>query len=181
DGVIEIFKRIVIAKYRSRANELDQDYSHIRQQLNLLEEKRGFIIKKAMEGVVEDDDLKAELKLIKKQKLEYKKQSKPIIDKELNIDAILEYAESFIRTVEKCWYDAPFKQKLVYQKMIYPKGIIYLNTGFRTAGLSPTFQYLHTLTHPKNTNGEPSLPSFEPIITELQDWYQVLQPVYAVC
>ncbi|MCP4652841.1 MAG: recombinase family protein, partial [Candidatus Omnitrophica bacterium] len=47
DGVIEIFKRIVIAKYRSRANELDQDYSHIRQQLNLLEEKRGFIIKKA--------------------------------------------------------------------------------------------------------------------------------------
>lgn len=59
---------------------------------------------------------------------------------ELDINALLAYAEDFIRTLENTWFDSPIEQKVKLQKLLFPKNVKYLNGEFTNSQLCPFFR-----------------------------------------
>ncbi len=78
---------------------------------------------------------------------------------ELNVDALLNYAYIYIRTVESVWYDAPGMYRVRLQRIIFPKGVDYGKEGFSNTEISPLFKLIELLGAEQSNDVTP--PRFE--------------------
>ena len=74
----------------------------------------------------------------------------PNIQKEADINLLLELASTFLRTMDTAWFESNYSDKLVIQKLIYPEGVMYQFPSFRTEGISLIFQFMSALSLEEN-------------------------------
>lgn len=71
---------------------------------------------------------------------------------ELEIDALLNFGTAFIRTPELAWYDALYEAKTKYQRLIFPKGVIFNIDGFSNPSLGLPFKIINDIAASASTN-----------------------------
>ncbi|MEZ4706755.1 MAG: recombinase family protein [Caldilineaceae bacterium] len=151
-GVIELFKELVVKQYEIKMQNLQADYDKTFEEIAKLRKKRKWLLEKSMEGVISEDLLKEELPEIEKKLLITELRAGENTDKKCDVDAILIYAAAFMQSVHNIWADAPFKDQLTYQKLIYPNGVVYKDPGFTNQGLSLPFEIITSLADTSSSN-----------------------------
>lgn len=79
---------------------------------------------------------------------------------EIDLNGILNFARHLLEDVGRLWVEASSEQKQRLQKVIFPKGVEYLDGEFRTPEMSLIFSIFHAVEVPKE--GEASPTGFEP-------------------
>lgn len=139
---VKKFSEILKQKYDKKYNDLTVDITTIKKELEDLQEQRKMLVTKNMAGIY-DDDLFMEQDEILKNKIIVKKVqiSEGNIEK-LDIDIICTFAENFLQNIAQTWKNAELETKQRLQSIIFPEGVIYDNSRFRTTTLSCLFEVL---------------------------------------
>ena len=88
-----------------------------------LEAEKTVVAEKNLKGVF-DDDMAKELLSKNKQNINLARfELTEMYGEELDIQALLAYANQFIRTLENAWYSAQINGKVRLQKWIFPEGV----------------------------------------------------------
>ena len=133
------FKKALLIRYEQRKYEFETQSSTYRKQLDIHENEKANIIKLGRQGALEPEEVKAELDKIKKTISELKLQINESHEEEFKIDMLIEYAESFFRTMHLFWIEALPSQKVRLQRILFPNGIVYSYPGFSNTILAPGF------------------------------------------
>lgn len=122
---IDLFKEVFIRRYEQRKKEFKGDYIRKLEEITQLEKEQAWLVEKGKKGIIPDDLLQKQLQESEQNITIAKFSLSEIHNEELEIEALLNEADVFIRTPELAWYSAMSEAKLKYQRMIFPEGIFY--------------------------------------------------------
>jgi len=133
---LDFFKRTILKLWEEKGRSFEMDVSKYKSYLNNLEEKKARIFDMREDGSYTQEQFKDRLGEINNKITATKiSLSESKID-QFDIEGALEYAIKFIKKLERQWFDLPIKQKIRFQKLVFPKGIPYTqNKGFGTTEL----------------------------------------------
>jgi len=140
--VLRLFQEIVKATWKERYKMSSQAQITLQRALDELKAKREALIEKNLRGVYSDELFKEQLVkideeiLIKKSLL-----SESEMDK-IDIETLLNFASRFLEDFPRLWVNSNLEQKQRLQAAIFPEGLIWGYSGFRTPQLSLCFQLL---------------------------------------
>ena len=157
------FKEALLKRYEQRKYEFETQSSTFRKQLDIHENEKANIIKLGRQGALEPEEVKAELDKIKKTISELKLQINESHEEEFKIDMLIEYAESFFRTMHLFWIEALPSQKVRLQRILFPHGIIYSYPGFSNTVLAPGFNVIREFVPAESSLVTPR--GIEPLLT----------------
>ncbi len=136
------FSDALIKRFEQRRGEFETTASNIRKRIDVLEEEKENLFKLGRQGALDADELKIEKDKIKKSISELKLELNETHEEEFKIELLLEYAESFFRTLHLFWQEASPSQKVKLQRILFPSGIIYSYPGFSNSQLAPGFNVI---------------------------------------
>ena len=142
--VVSRFRSVFIKRYEERQQEIKGDYSRQMENIQKLEREEAWIIEKAKKGVLPDHLVKEQISELEKKITVAKMELTEKHGEELDVDALLSYAESFIRTVDNAWFDAPSEVKIRLQRAIFPEGVSYHYPGYSNSKISPIFEVIRS-------------------------------------
>lgn len=160
DNSVKRFNLGFVKRYRERETEIRGDYLRQLDEIKKLTEDEDWVVTRGKKGILPDSVVKKEVDEIENKISLAKLQLNETHMEELDVNALLAYAENFIRTVELAWFDAPFEIKLRLQKLIFPKGLNYKEGVFSNYELSLLFGLINNFATEKSKDVTPL--GFEP-------------------
>lgn len=161
DRFIDLFNETIIKRWEAEEQKLKSDYWEKTNHINELEQEQEWYIKKGRQGIIPDhlvkknvDDLENKITLAKQDVSETHYQ-------EMDVKGLLAYGKQFIQTAEIAWYDAIFEDRLKFQRMIFPEGVIYNFGGFLNRGLALPFKLIDDFA--SNLSSDVNSRGFEPL------------------
>lgn len=92
---------------------------------------------------MKDDVLREEINSVEQRITLAKMELTSTHGEELDVNALLEYAYRFIRTIEYAWSEAPSHLKIKLQRLVFPKGVVYSpETGYSNQEIAPIFNLI---------------------------------------
>ncbi len=133
----------LLVRYRERQNEFETDASIQRKRLDQLESQKQNLVEAIAVGADKADMLPAIAK-IKEEIALVKLALNESHAGEFEMDLMLTYAETFFSRMALLWHDAPIKQKVQMQRVLFPDGIIYSygEGGFSNTKLRPYISFI---------------------------------------
>ena len=122
---ISLFREVFIRRYEERKKEFKGDYLRKVDEIKQLEQEQEWLVEKGKKGIIPDTLLQKQLQESEQKITLSKIALNELHNEELEVDALLNEAEVFIRTPELAWYGGMFEAKLKYQRMIFPEGVRY--------------------------------------------------------
>jgi len=140
--VLRLFQEIVKATWKERYKMSSQAQKTLQRALDELETKREALIEKNLKGVYPDELFKEQLTKIDEEILVKKSLlSESEMDK-IDIETLLNFASRFLEDFPRLWVNSNLEQKQRLQAAIFPEGLVWNYSGFRTPQLSLCFQLL---------------------------------------
>ena len=137
----KLFKAIVLDEWQNGYKKIDNENAQIRRDITSLEAERQKVFDFHRAGKYTDDDLFEQKKLIEDR---ISQKHALIQDKryeEFEMNEVLEYCFSYVRTSAKSWIEADYATKLSFQKLIFADSIKYDGEKFGT----PDLRLLYTI------------------------------------
>lgn len=176
---ITFFREMFMKRYEERKQEIKGDNIKKLQEITELETEQVWLVDKGKKGVIPDSLLQKQLAKSEQKIMLAKMSLNESYTEELEIDALLSYAEVFIRTPELAWYDAPFEAKLKYQRLMFPKGIYYHYESYSNPQLGLPFKLISDVATSQSTNVTHdfvlSNTQIDEFVRELQNWKVIFQ------
>lgn len=121
----EKFKKCVRKHLIEKTADQRQQVHAMEQQVSQLKQERRKLLKKNIDGVINDDILQEHLELIGQEiiELESKRISVPTL--EANFEQLLDMCEEYLKNPGKIWRNAPYESQINLQWFNFPGGIIY--------------------------------------------------------
>ena len=152
DDFIERFNEVFIKRYKERENEIRGEFTNQTNVIQKLEEERKWIIENGKKGILKDDVLREEINNVEQRLTLAKMELTNTHGEELDINALLEYAYSFIRTIEFAWSEASSPVKVKLQRLVFPKGVTYsLESGYSNQEIAPIFNLISAFGEAQST------------------------------
>jgi len=166
----KLFKAIVVDIWKERYKKVDIENAKIQREITVLEAERQKIFNFHRSGRYGDDDF-IEQKAFVNERINQKRFSlKGKWDEEFNMDEVLEYCFSFIRTTSKTWEKANYSTKIRFQKMIFENGVEFDGEKFGTTGLKQVYKINQHSRADKSLMVTQVRNSWNQIIKELKEW-----------
>ena len=138
----EKFRSVLLKRYEKRQTEFETKSDWLRKQLDSLSKEKKELIGLGRQGVLEADELKEELSEIRGKIMKTKLELNETHTEEFKIELLLDYADSFFRTLPQFWLDAGVSTKIKLQRIIFPEGIVYSYPGFSNSKISRYFKLI---------------------------------------
>ena len=149
---MRLFREIIINRWEEIQSENIRHKKMIGQEINELEIKKqrlidAFIHERSITKEIYEDQLK---------KIEEKSDSLKIestlldSNMELDIEGVMRFAEKILLRADSLWNELPPERKVKLQKVLFPGGIAFDGSAFRTAESNSIFSYLN----PENIEGK---------------------------
>ena len=161
ESVLRLFETVLLKQWdlhyqetRSLRRELDRKLIELEDFRSKTTNKfiTGDITKEEKESINANTD--SEIITAQLKRSEYQEQ-------EVDSKTLVTYATTFIKNAKKLWQDAPFEQKVWFQKLVFPEGLEYeFGKGFRTANLGVCYRVINDFATDKSTLVGP--PGLEP-------------------
>ncbi len=155
EDFIKRFKERFIKKYENRKLEIKGDYIKQLSQIQNMEAEENRILDMAKKGIIPEHLVKRQIEDIENNLTLAKMEITEMHGEELDVTALILYAENFIRTVEISWLDAPLDIKQRLQRAIFPEGVIYEYPNYSNSKISPVFEVINTLATENTKNVTP--------------------------
>ncbi len=139
---IKIFNTLLVEVWKKKQNSKISELQKIDKNLFILNGMKNTLIQKNLNGVIGDDDFKEQLDSIKSQIKIKEIERSDIREDETNIDYLISISEELFRKVSIVWLDAPFEQKLKFQNLLFPKGIVFKDENIGTEELGLPFKLI---------------------------------------
>ncbi len=158
---IELFKAIVTDIYRAKRSDEEKLKITIKSNIDVLREKKSKLIDFKIDGTISQEDYDFKSAQIAVQLQEYEFQLTNIADIANDMEKCLKYACSVINDLDEFWLNGTLDIKQRLQQLIYPNGLTYDLSNFRTAEMSSLFKIIGTLSVPSYNMVLPR--GFEPL------------------
>jgi site-specific DNA recombinase len=160
------FESRFVKRYSEREQEIKGDYMRQTEEIVELQKQLEWVVTNGRKGILPENVVKEQVRELDGRITIAKMQLSETHSEELDITALLAYAETFIRTLEISWFDAPPATKLRLQRAIFPEGVVYQYPSFSNSKISPVFELINSLGSKCHTNV--SLEGFEPSTSSLR-------------
>lgn len=163
---VKDFMTVFVQRYKDRELEIRGDYTRQMGEVDKLVNEERWLIEKGKKGIIPDTLLKEQVDELENKITIAKLRLTEIHGEELDINALLAYAERFIKTVELAWFDAKVETKIKLQRAIFPDGVSFQNNVFTNSKTSLGFELINDFTSSQTTNVSPD--GFEPSTLSLR-------------
>ena len=141
DGILRLYKEVVIRRWNEEHKEVRLQRRAIDDKLRTLEDWKTSVVEKYVEGGLTIDEKKQQLEKTESDMLGLRIKRQELHTDELNKEVIIDYAINFMGNAAKLWRDADLENRQRFQKMVFPEGLPYFfGQGFGTARLGLSYQ-----------------------------------------
>lgn len=142
DDFIPVFNAVFIKRYEQREKEIKGDYLDQLEEIKKLQKDEDYYVQSGKDGILPPHVVKKNVDEVEDKITLAKLRLTEIHTEELDVNALLNFAYDFIRTVENVWYYAPIEYKIKLQRLIFPKGLTYTERGFSNSKISRAFNLI---------------------------------------
>ncbi len=143
---VKRFQERFLVRYQARERDLKGEYLRKLEDVQQLEKELKFVIDQGKQGVLKNETFKNAIEEAESKLSLAKMSLRETHGEEIDVNLLLAYAESFIQTIEKVWYDAPFEIKKKIQNFVLPGGVYVAKTRegyfFSNPGIGGLFQLI---------------------------------------
>lgn len=143
---VKRFQERFLDRYQARERDLKGEYLRKLEDVQQLEKELKFVIDQGKKGILKGDTFKNAIEEAESKLSLAKLSLRETHGEEIDVNLLLAYAESFIQTVEKVRYDAPFEIKKKIQNFVLPGGVYVAKTRegyfFSNPGIGGLFQLI---------------------------------------
>ncbi len=122
---IELFREVLITVWRMKQRTVLVELQKIEKELSTLKEMKARLIEKNLIGVISDADYKEQIESLSSRIVTKEIERSEIRIEETDIDYLVSVSEELFTKVSTIWLDASFENKLVFQRLLFPRGILY--------------------------------------------------------
>jgi hypothetical protein len=168
------FEQVVIEVWKERGAFFEGEAEKYEKRLAELEARRRQIFKMREEGSYNKDEfLERKAEVVNEIAAARISMNESRVN-EFDIEGALVYAKTFIRALDRQWFDIPLSLRPRFQKLIFPDGIPYQRgNGFGTARLGLLFE----LNRPSDSSKSGLVPlvrsSWNLIVKELKELQEI--------
>lgn len=166
DDLIPIFDAVFVKRYEQREKEIKKDYTDQLAVIQSLQKDEDYFVLSGRNNVLPPQVVKKNVDEIEEKLAFAKIKLTEVHTEELDVNALLNFAYDFIRTVEKVWYYAPIEYKVKLQRVIFPEGLKYTNKGFSNPKISRAFKLIGDIATSQSNVVTPM--GFEPMIFRMR-------------
>ena len=163
EDFIPVFNAVFIKRYEQREKEIKGDYLDQVAEIQKLQKDEDYYVQSGRNGILPPHVVKKNVDETEEKITLAKMKLTEIHAEELDVNALLNFAYDFIRTIENVWYYAPIDYKVKLQRLIFPEGVTYTEKGFSNSKISRAFKLIDDIATSQSNVVTPW--GFEPQIT----------------
>jgi site-specific DNA recombinase len=159
---LKLFREITLRRWNEEFKDVQAKRRAIDEQIHQYEERRQRVFDRNLDGVMSDEDMSEQLERISMKKAELVGARGELYEGELEKEAIVDVAVSFMANAGRLWKLANLEDRQRFQKMLYPDGISYSAAeGFGTALMGLCYQEISLIEAEKQKEAATSAASFD--------------------
>ncbi len=142
EGTLRLYKEVLIREMNKQLGRINTDVQRLRGELSELSDARVKGIQQFAKGDLSKDEKDILMDALENQKLDLSLKLREAEQQQSFREADIEYALNFMEFVDKQWEDATFDVRQRFQKMLFPKGLVYdpVNHTFGTSEISVLYR-----------------------------------------
>ena len=152
DKWVEAFHEVFIVRYEERKQELQGEYMRKIDIIKQLEDELDWVVTQGRKGNLSETIVKKQSAEVEQKMTLAQMDLKETHSEKIEIETLLNHAYVFIRTPHLAWYDALPEAKIKYQRLIFPKGVIYQFDSLSNQELGLPFKLIAEVGQKLSTN-----------------------------
>ena len=146
-----MFRASIIDCWQGKHNELNTDIATIDRNIEKVEEEKVRVVDLTKQGVFDADTAKEELNRIKEKVTLLRLSRNELQIEEFDVEASVNYCLYFMVNVYKLWYEVKLTDKIKFQEMIFPEGVLYDYSTFGTTKTADIYTLKQLIDTPNST------------------------------
>ena len=159
-GVMRLFREIVLDVWKTRGEEARRARGTLQARVDRLLDRKNKLFDLRLDGKLDEASFDEQLERLQDQIGELRLQLAEAQAEELDVEAMLDFAEYALRNAARLWQGFDVHQRMRFQRLLFPEGLTFDGDVFGTAKISPVFKLLEPSTSVKGSMA--SLRGFEP-------------------
>jgi site-specific DNA recombinase len=142
EGTLRLYKEVLIREANSQLGRINVQIGSLRQELDDISVLRVEAIEKFTKGDLTKAEKNEFVDSLEIRKIEATDKLKDMEEVQSLRESEIEYAITFMERVDRLWSDADFDLQQRFQKMIFPRGVVYdyENRRFGTSEISALYR-----------------------------------------
>jgi site-specific DNA recombinase len=158
---LKLFAAVVRDVWRKKNQEADEALNASRRRVSALKERKQKLVDAIIDGKLSSEDGRERLDGLKDEIAAAEALEKEKHIEQLDIEAVLAYAEHLLLNAARLWTDANLDQKQRLQRVIFPNGVEFRDGEVLTSGTASLFNSLRGIDLPFEHLASPT--GFEPV------------------
>ena len=155
-----MFRASIIDYWQGKHTELNTDIATIDRNIEKVEEEKVRVVDLTKQGVFDAETAKEELDRIKEKITVLRLNRNDLQIEEFDVETCVNYCLYFMVNVYKLWNEVKLTDKIKFQEMVFPEGVLYDYSTFGTTKTADIYT-LKQLISPQNSTMVP-LAGIEP-------------------
>ena len=122
---IDVLKEAIILAHKTELNSVNVAEKKILTKISELEDKRGKLLNRVLEGKMSEEDFAPIDAALKFEILELKKEMSELSSPELEVENVINAGMEFIRGLPLIWKSLDAKDLRVLRSLLFPENLIY--------------------------------------------------------
>ena len=139
---VKLFKAFVLDVWEERRQASQEEVKAQEKEVNRLTRKRDRLLELLVAGTIDEDTYRRQRDQIKTQLALAKIDERASEVENLDIEAVLGFAEQILLEPLKMWSHASLRQKQMLQQLLFPRGATWRNDSFGTPATCCVIEYL---------------------------------------
>lgn len=162
-NLLNLFEATVKDVYNEKLSERLNTQKRVHEKLIELKTRKSKLIDCRLDGTISEEDYMFKTEQLAEEIQEHEFRLREIDEIDNDLCKCLKYACKMIENIDTLWINGDLDLKQRLQKLIFPKGLSYNLSDFRTAEISSLFIKIGSLTEPYSNMVPPS--EFESLST----------------
>jgi site-specific DNA recombinase len=161
-GVMRLFSEVVKHVWRQWQTDARTLLAKAKRQLQDLAERKNRLVDALLDGRIDQQTYDGRIECLRGEIQAAEDRLREADLENMDVEAVLDFAERLLRTPARLWSDAPLDQKQRLQNVFFPEGVTFSNGVFGTTPSSSFFSVIQP-----NLEGNANLASptgFEPVL-----------------
>ncbi len=146
-----MFRASIIDYWQGKHNELNTDIATIDRNIEKVEEEKVRVVELTKQNVFDSETAKEELNRIKEKITVLRLNRNDLQIEEFDVESCVNYCLYFMVNVYKLWYEVKLTDKIKFQEMIFPEGVLYDYSAFGTTKTADIYTLKSLIDTPNST------------------------------
>lgn len=173
---IKLFRIVLVDVWKGKQSDVIFNLSKVTNEIEKLRTTKQRLIQKYLDGNIKDEEYKSFQDHLDSDIAVKELERSEFRSEEINIDYLVNLSENLFNNVATIWLDAPFEHKLLFQSLLFPKGIVYKDGNIRTEALGLPFNLIEDSATSKTNLVPQMILHWNQLLSNLRAWSNLLTP-----